>query len=870
MDEQAGPVTELFGRESALTAVAHHTAAARRGAGGQAVLVRGARGSGKSAVLRRAAATESRAGTTVLSAVGRSERRPLAVARRLLVQAGVIVPELSGPAPADLYRVYRRMWRDVLTLAERTPVCLVLDDLDACDDETVRWTDFVVRRLGEEPVSLVLSQHAPLTVDLARAHVVDLPPLTTPQVADMISTTLHFAPDDVFTGLCLRLSGGIPRHLTTVLADIRAARALRQESVELVAARRLRDQPDHLRAIATALVVVDREELVAPLAGVSARVAETGISTLRKEHLLGDGLPDHIREWYRAGVLDVLDPAEVADLRRRAAVVLDESGHDVRVVADQLVHLPAVDTPWMSQVLHEAAAGGKPQDAARYLRRLVELHPDDVELRVNLATELSRHAPAQACEHLAAAFHRTTDPDLRAALAVKHALTGRTRTFLRLARDPALSQDLATLLDAVQLSIDLDDVHAVSAAVAAAVPPTAGRTTAQRCLLGVVAEATMRGGGSMDDAVAYARAALADPDALTDWAMLSAATVLRVAGHTAEALSVLDRAVDAFSCNGDSLAHCRSLVHRALVHQSVGDLDRATRDASAAVRTARERGWQLPRAVILLAWLSLQTGNTALAAQLLDEVDEDDIRHLTPAHREYLRASGWLAYMQDEIALAADRMAACATVITATGLSDPSVLPSLTDIVQVLTLAGRDATAVVQEADRLAKRWPSREAAAFSLLARASTTTGPGALDMAKAASDGFAAVPSLIQQARAELLLGQRWTGAGQARQARTHLRAAVGLALRAGSRPLADSARTMLHGVGGRMRVPSTVDGLAVLTASERRVVELAAAGVTNRAIADHLFVTLRTVEVHLTRAYRKLGISSRAELPDVVASR
>ncbi|MET9632504.1 LuxR family transcriptional regulator [Lentzea sp. NPDC006480] len=869
MDNQSGPVTELFGRESALTTVAHHTTAARRGAGGQAVLVRGARGSGKSAVLRLAAAAESRAGTTVLSSVGRGERRPLAVARRLLVQTGVIVPELADPAPADLYRVYRGMWRDVLTLAQRSPVCLVLDDLDACDEATVRWIDFVVRRLGEEPVSLVLSQNAPLHVELARAHVVDLQPLTTPQVADMISTTLHFPPDAVFTSLCLRLSGGIPRHLTTVLADIRAAQALRQESVELVAARRLRDQPEHLRAIATALVVVDREELVGPLAGVSARVAENGISTLRKEHLLGDGLPDHVREWYRAGVLEVLGPAEVADLRRRAAVVLDEFGHDVRAVADQLVQLPAVDTPWMSQVLHEAATTGPPQDAARYLRRLVELDPDDVELRVQLATELSRHDPNEACEHLAAAFHRTSDPDLRAALAVKHSLTGRTRTFLRLARDPAVSEDLVTLLDAVQLSIDLDDVHAAAGAVAKAAPPRAGDTTAQRCLLGVVAEATMRGGGSIETAVGHARSALSDPDALTDWSMLSAASVLRVAGHTEEALDVLDRAVDAFSRNGDSLAHSRSLVQRALVHLSSGDLQRATKDASTAVQAMRDCGWQLPRAVILLAWLSLQTGNTSLAAQLLDEVDEDAIRHLTPTHREYLRTLGWLAFVRDDIPLAADRMAACATVLQATGLSDPSALPSWTDVIQVLTLAGRDATAAMREVDRLARAWPSHESAAYSLLARAYATSGPAALDMAKAASDAFAAIPSLIQQARTELLLGQRWTGAGQAREARTHLRAAVGLALRAGSRTLADSARTMLLGVGGRMRVPSTADGLAVLTASERKVVELAAAGVTNRAIAGRLYVTLRTVEVHLTRAYRKLGISRRAELADVLAS-
>ncbi|MFD4676667.1 LuxR C-terminal-related transcriptional regulator [Lentzea sp. NPDC058450] len=865
MEEQP----ELIGRESVLTAVAHQTTAARRGRGARAVLVRGGRGCGKSAVLRRIAATETKAGTTVLSEGGRGDRRPLAVARRLLAQAGLRVPELADPSAATFHRVYRAMWRDVVALAQRSPVCLVLDDLDACDDATVHWADFVVRRLGDEPVSLVLSHNRAVQADLASAHVVDLPPLTAPQVVDMISTTLNFPPDAVLTSLCLTLSGGVPSHLTTVLADIRAARALRQESVELVAARRLRDQPDHLRAIATALVVVDREELVGPLAGVSERVAENGISALRRQHLLGDGLPEHVRAWYRAGVLDVLDPAEVADLRHRAAVVLDESGHDVRAVADQLVHLPAVDAPWMSQVLHEAAAGGQPQDASRYLRRLVELHPDDIELRVNLATELSRHDPAQACEHLAAAFHRTTDPDLRAAVAVKHALTGRTRTFLRLARDPALPQDLTTLLDAVQLSIDLEDAHTAAAAAEKAVPPSASDTTAQRCLLGVVAEATMRGGGAVHEAVGYARAALADAEALTDWSMLSAAAVLRVAGHSADALAVLDRAVDAFSCNGDSLALCRSLFQRALAHMSLGDLPRATSDAAAAVQAVRDGAWHMPRATILLAWLSVQTGDTLLAERLLGEVDEDEIRHLTPAHREYLRTSAWLAYTQGDLAVAAERMAACQTALTAVGLSDPSALPTWIDIVQVLTEAGHDASAAVREVDRLARAWPSREAAAFSLLARAYTTTGHGALDMAKAASDGFAAVPSLLQQARTELLLGTRHTEFEQPREARTHLRAAVGLALRAGSRPLADSARSLLLGAGGRMRVPSTADGMAVLTASERKVVELAAAGATNRAIAERLSVTLRTVEVHLTRAYRKLGISSRAELADHLAS-
>jgi DNA-binding NarL/FixJ family response regulator len=51
--------------------------------------------------------------------------------------------------------------------------------------------------------------------------------------------------------------------------------------------------------------------------------------------------------------------------------------------------------------------------------------------------------------------------------------------------------------------------------------------------------------------------------------------------------------------------------------------------------------------------------------------------------------------------------------------------------------------------------------------------------------------------------------------------------------------------------------------LTASERRVAELAARGMANREIAESLFVTVRTVEFHLSHSYRKLGIDSRAEL-------
>ncbi|MER7490166.1 helix-turn-helix transcriptional regulator, partial [Streptomyces sp. NPDC126497] len=97
---------------------------------------------------------------------------------------------------------------------------------------------------------------------------------------------------------------------------------------------------------------------------------------------------------------------------------------------------------------------------------------------------------------------------------------------------------------------------------------------------------------------------------------------------------------------------------------------------------------------------------------------------------------------------------------------------------------------------------------------------------------------------------------------EAREHLRDAVALARRCGCVALARRAREELVGAGGRMR-EVTVSPLDMLTGTERTVAALVASGMTNREAAESLFVTVRTVELHLTSVYRKLGITRRAEL-------
>ena len=74
--------------------------------------------------------------------------------------------------------------------------------------------------------------------------------------------------------------------------------------------------------------------------------------------------------------------------------------------------------------------------------------------------------------------------------------------------------------------------------------------------------------------------------------------------------------------------------------------------------------------------------------------------------------------------------------------------------------------------------------------------------------------------------------------------------------------AARDELAAAGARPR-REALSGLEALTASERRVAELAAEGLTNRRLAQTLYLSPKTVEMHLSRVYRKLGIGSRQEL-------
>jgi DNA-binding CsgD family transcriptional regulator len=103
---------------------------------------------------------------------------------------------------------------------------------------------------------------------------------------------------------------------------------------------------------------------------------------------------------------------------------------------------------------------------------------------------------------------------------------------------------------------------------------------------------------------------------------------------------------------------------------------------------------------------------------------------------------------------------------------------------------------------------------------------------------------------------------------EAREPLRRALELAALCDAQPLVERVRHELYATGARPRTEA-LGGAAALTPSERRVSALAAEGQTNRDIAQALFITPKTVEVHLSSAYRKLRIRSRRELAGALAA-
>jgi RNA polymerase sigma factor (sigma-70 family) len=120
------------------------------------------------------------------------------------------------------------------------------------------------------------------------------------------------------------------------------------------------------------------------------------------------------------------------------------------------------------------------------------------------------------------------------------------------------------------------------------------------------------------------------------------------------------------------------------------------------------------------------------------------------------------------------------------------------------------------------------------------------------------------VHLARAHLVYGEWLRRTGRRVKAREELRTAHELFTDFGAEAFAERARVELEATGERAR-KRTVETLDQLTPQETQIARLAAEGHTNREIAARLFISASTVEYHLRKTFRKLGVKSRTQLED-----
>ena len=168
---------------------------------------------------------------------------------------------------------------------------------------------------------------------------------------------------------------------------------------------------------------------------------------------------------------------------------------------------------------------------------------------------------------------------------------------------------------------------------------------------------------------------------------------------------------------------------------------------------------------------------------------------------------------------------------------------------------------------RRAQRFGASSTLGMAQRALSLTRSGEAQLEGLRRAERTLVGSPARAEYARVLTDLGAALRRSRQRAAAREPLRQALDLATRCGADELAERARAELQATGARPR-HVLLSGTDALTPSERRVAELAAAGLTNREIGNALFVSRKTVESHLAHIYLKLDTNDRQSLARALA--
>jgi DNA-binding CsgD family transcriptional regulator len=931
----------LLERHAELDALGRTIAAAADGRGAVAVVL-GEAGVGKTMLLEATQGLAERAGLGVLVArgaelessfpfgvvrqllepplakLGESEREAAFAGAAGLARALFEHPELEVRPPsgdAAGYAALHGLYWLVANLADQGPLALLVDDAHWADPASLRFVDYLARRVSGLAVALVVAARSgePASVEerllalerSAGASVLQPPPLSAEAVGRRLRERLGAEPDEVFSRACLDATGGNPLFLEELLRELATGELEpTAEAAGLVG----RVGPD-----AVARLTLARLEAIGPEAGQLARAVAVlgdgaepalaaGAAGLAEESARGaaDRLaaarilaPERRLRFahpiVRAAIYRRLPPGERAARHAEAAAQLARAGAPAeRVAAHLLLTGPAGDPARVSELAEAARiarARGAPESAAAYLRRALEEPPPGAELH-GLLLELGRiehdlHEFAAAEEHLSGAL-RSPQLGVRAEAArwLARTLMSRGRPDEAVARFDDEIEALAE--QAPELALELESVLLMAAALSA---------RQQSKLSGRLERYERRAAGlPRFEAVARFHRALRR--------MLEGATAAEVGDRTEAALAggAIDPLEPWFGWALRLLVQSeRDEAGLALVEPALARVRELGHLSHVPLLCASRAQFLFAQGRVAEALAEAEVGLNAAEGfhpvlPLLHAVRLDALRErgeLEEAEAGLLRAgfgdevpdgfpSGWLLASRCRLRLAQDRLEeARADFVRGEALHQRlgmshAVHPDWRACGAIaLARLGQRAQAEEVAARQLhaARAFGAPRALGTALRAAAAVEGGEAGLAHLEEAIAVLEGSSARLARAQALADYGRLLRELGRRRESRDPLRLAIALADECGAPVLAERARAELSAGGGRPP-PAETEGVAALTPAERRVAMLAAQGPTNREIAQTLFVTEKTVEIHLSRAYRKLGIRSRWQLGELAA--
>jgi DNA-binding CsgD family transcriptional regulator len=782
--------------------------------------------------------------------------------------------------------------RVLRALAAHGPLIVALDDVQWLDPGSSDAMSFAVRRLETSPVGLLLTERSGPASEFRRAVDV-LDPVRTEVAGLSFGAARHLLGDRLDLHLArrsmrrvfdatrgnplfvLELGRSIVGHETLaedddlpITTDIEDLIGVRIASLETPVRRALLAvalggdlRLDQLSvmvevsaindAVTSGLLVVE-EDRVRTAHPLLAAVVRDRASVLERRSLhgdLADSMSDHARSAHHRAMAAVgVDESLAWALADAAAAAVTRGARtDAVHLAGHALRLTAPDSPHRSERLLAVAealdrAGEEARVQALLAPEIDALQPGPLRARGHLLLLGGAPSVAEYDHNLdQALLHSRGDPALRA-LALAEKTLDTVVTYVR-----RLPEAEAWATEAVSLSPSAAEPLAAAGWV--------------RILMG----------RPVDDLVARQRSAATVPAELFYSVERLAGIRAAFRGETAVARQTFQGLLEEADDRGESSSYAALQHQLAELELRCGEIDNARRLIEEHDSTPDDGIGVIAHVPRLRALLAALAGLPEDAVRWADRASQASARIGTSPDSpdwdvlEVQRARGLIALLAGDARGAVDVFGMVWAHTEREGIDDPGAFPVAPDLVEALASQGdllkahETTTRLHELAERQDHPWGRASVVRCRALLQLSSKVGEGdPVRELAAAADAYAELGLRFDAARSLLLSGvaarrlRRW---GAARQA---LARAVEAFEAIGSTGWAARGVSELERIGDR--TSRTDDDL---TRSERRAAELAAEGLTNREIAAALFIGEHTVEVHLSHAYAKLGIRSRAAL-------